>query len=323
MDTGSTGMIISAWELGYRHPSELSHYAYGSHFLSSSKIFYTGYWVPVKLAFLDSDVASDVSVFAVVSTGTCLDFDAEKGVCQELINRKDMPASIAYLGVGFGRYGPEQPGSTSDKNPLINITCTGGSTISKEKISQGYVITEKGVHVGLTPELRCGFHVLKLNQNRHQAVTSKDVAEWSGIPMSLHLSEQFANIAGTILFDSGISQMYLGIPKDAYNSLKLRKVGSSTRVKDGSHFTVRIGQKESTPILEWPVVVGSPEVTTPKKVLPRGKKPGMAFINSGRNFFKRHDLLFDAEKGLVGLRQRSAVSGRDIDASGRAPIEKL
>src|ERR1700761_7454858 len=84
MDTGSTGLAISAIDLGYTDEGQLQEYEKGTEYLSSSRVYYEGYWVPTKVTFVDGNVSAEVKILAVTLSGICSKFNNTTGTCDEL-----------------------------------------------------------------------------------------------------------------------------------------------------------------------------------------------------------------------------------------------
>lgn len=291
MDTGSTGLAISARDLGYTIEEQLEEYEKGKEYLSSSRVYYEGYWVPTTVTFPDGNVSAEVKILAVTFKGRCVDFNETTGNCDRISEGLHFPPEICYLGVGFGRWSKQQPGGTADRNPLLNIVKTNdGMTISRSTIHQGYVITETGVWVGLAESNTRDFRFTKLSPNpetKHLAQPK----EWNGTNVFINYHD--ANMEGTALFDTGISQSYFSAPvfQDCHH------------LPPEDQYTVKIGNQADNPIETLHMTVGDfTNPITPPYVKARPRKP--AFINTGRFFYRSFDLLLDAGDGWLGLRKR-------------------
>lgn len=301
MDTGSTGIAISAFDLGYTDELQLQQYEKGTEYLSSSRVYYEGYWVPTRITFPDGNVSANIEILAVTFSGICTKFNHVSGVCEELSKENPsgrfgrFPKKVFYLGVGFGRLSTEQPGGTADRNPLLNIMSDG--TMNSGNIHQGYVITEKGVWVGLNKNNASEISLIKLSP----ALETQSVAtlrEWNGTPAFLSYHDHL-NMQGSVLFDTGVSQSYLSGPAFQSNNLKA--------LAPGDKYTIKIGENANKPLEILEITVGDvADPTTPSYV--KAKRREAAFVNTGRFFYREFDLLFDAERGWVGLRKHAVCN---------------
>jgi hypothetical protein len=305
MDTGSTGLLISAIDLGYTVEAQLQEYDKGTEYLSSSCAFYRGYWVPTKVTFPDGNVSASVKILAVTQSGKCSKFNNTTGDCEKLDNPILFPPGKCYLGVGFGRLSTQQPGGTADNNPLINIIETSdGTTVEKSGIRQGYVITETGVWVGLAKRNTNDFGFIKLNPHSDNQTTAQ-LPEWNGTPAFLTYSNNL-NMQGTALFDTGISQSYLsGIAFEGQ---------AAHCLSTGEQYAIKIGNQATNPIETLDMRVGdSTDPITPTYVRASFKgSQEPAFVNTGRFFYREFDLLLDAEEGWVGLRKHEPCNAPSV-----------
>jgi hypothetical protein len=169
-----------------------------------------GYWIPTTVDFPDGNVIAKVKILAVTFKKTCFDLNETTGNCDNLANRAHFPLEICHLGVGFGRLSSQQPGWTADKNPLLNIVKTTGDTIiARSSLRGGYVITERGVWVGLAYSNTRNFRFTKLSS----ASEAKDPAQhrkWTGT--NAFIDYHGLSMQGTALFDTGITQSYISAP---------------------------------------------------------------------------------------------------------------
>ncbi len=313
MDTGSTGVTIGAKQLGLRHKN-LTKYQTGSEFLSSSGVFWEGYWIDasdVNLTFTAANLTAKVPILAVTKTSICGNF--QNGACEEAskTNITLWPTHIRYLGVGFGRWSTDQPAGTPDKVPLTNIAFVDGAPVPEGAMHVGYVINSTGVEVGLTSENTQGFASTKLDLTPG----SPAPRDWAQVNMSLAVDDSHWN-DGHALFDTGIDQSYIRV--DKATTRQLQKTLIMDRGKNHSVLTprskvhMRIGTAPDF-IAYYNVTVGDRN----NKVRPhRGefRTEGAtvpAFLNTGRYFYKGFDALFDAECGWFGLKWRGEPGDPD------------
>ena len=100
MDTGSTGVVISAKNLNLtREYLESKEYQKGIEYLSSSQRLWEGYWInaeDVNFTFVNAPVTAKIPILAVTENSTCRDF--ANGSCHHKLNATCMPPGIRYLG---------------------------------------------------------------------------------------------------------------------------------------------------------------------------------------------------------------------------------
>ena len=295
VDTGSTGLAISAGELGYTSEEQLQEYEKGKEYFSSSRVYYEGYWIPTEVTFPDGNVTAEVKILAVTFRGICLHFNESTGNCDSFSSGNSgshFPLEICYMGIGFGRLGVQQPGGKADRNPLLNVVkAMSGMPVSRESIRQGYVITQTGVWVGLAKSNTEDFRFTKLSPHA-RSEPSAESREWNGTNVFLDYHESL-NMQGTVLFDTGVTQSYLSAPV----------FEKSSCLPPGDQYTIKIGNRDDTPIETLHITVddaNNPVTPTYVRAIPRER----VFVNTGRFFYRSFELLFDAEQGWLGLRRR-------------------
>lgn len=310
MDTGSTGLVISAADLPGYSAAKTAGYTPGWEFLSSSKRLWIGHWVPTSVAFLDGagvEVArSQVPVLVVETELNCPGYDvkAAPGTCAAPKARIDLPKGIAYMGVGFGREGNGQSQGTPDKNPLLNIVAIDGRPIAPTTFRRGYVVTRDGVHAGLTPALAAGFRFAKLGPPG-----AGGPLDWPQAPMRVAAGRLPAQ-PGALLIDTGIPTMYLGVADpSALRTVTQTNHNDKTPAKvlaAGETVTVTA---PTAPATTFAFTVGRPDDAAPSQVLVNSPM-ATAFVNTGRHVLRRYAVLFDADGGWFGLRP-AAEGGQD------------
>ncbi|KAI4150893.1 MAG: hypothetical protein LQ340_003830 [Diploschistes diacapsis] len=300
MDTGSTGLAISALDLGLKG-ADFSLYPKGTEYLSSSRRLWQGYWVPSNITFPADvgNVTAQVPILLVVRNGTCYNFT--NGDCTDLRRAVEWPTGIKYMGVGFGRGSDEQPQALPDKVLFINvvsINCT------KVDMHAGYIITQQGVQVGLTATNTAGFNVTKLDLSPQ----SLSLLDWKMVNMSIGIDNSTWN-HGQALFDTGISQSYIRVDQATYDRTQTEFFNGHNVLKPGSRVSVIVGDV-SSPIAYYNVVANDTEnplnPALGQYVLEKPSATKAPFINTGRSFYKGFDAMLDAECGWFGLRSNSA-----------------
>ncbi len=301
MDTGSTGVVISASDLPGYSAAKAAAYPAGWEFLSSSKRLWVGHWVPTTIVFLDARgeaARAQVPILVVETAMRCPGYDVKgaPGTCAEPSEVVNLPKGIAYLGVGFGREGNGQSQGTPDKNPLLNLTAIGGQPIASGSFRKGYVVTQEGVRVGLTASVAAGFRFLKLD-----ARGAGGPLDWLQAPMHVAAGDQPAQ-PGSLLIDTGIPTMYLGVAHpEALQTVTETNPSTKKPAKvlaPGQTVTITVPTQPAT---TFAFTMGSGEATVPSQVLVNSPS-AKGFVNTGRHVLRRYEVMFDADGGWFGLR---------------------
>ncbi|WP_052518942.1 hypothetical protein [Archangium violaceum] len=312
MDTGTTGIMLSARSLPNYSPEGAARYPQGWEFLSSSKILWVGHWVPKEVTFTGAGgvpVTAQVPVLAIEQEVVCPDYKKDdKATCpgKPLGTASD---KIAYMGVGFGREHDGQPQGTPDKNPFLNITKINGKPVTRDTMRDGYLITPEGVHVGLTAANTSGFVFTQLGGTKY----SKDPRDWPEASICVAVGASPC-VPGAVLVDTGIPQMYLTVTSQVNVQTKLAPDLSVKGKKvpvlvDGSQVTVRFPDNEA-PVASYTFTVGDTAQANPLApaqviTTANGKT---VFVNTGRHFLRGFNVLFDAEGGLFGLKKTGSAN---------------
>jgi len=312
MDTGTTGVVISAASLPGYAPSGLPQ---GWEFLSSSKLLWVGHWIPRELVFLDASghelAAAAVPVLAVETQYTCPGWSeqANQPTCAEPVSTVAMPANIAYMGVGFGREHDGQPQGTPDKNPLLNLVAIDGQRIRADAYRPGYIITPTGVHLGLTPANSHGFAWLKLqgrSLDRAGNPASADPRDWPQAAMSVAVNGGPPQ-PGVALIDTGIAQMYLTVADPAQLPTEpvanpSRNGAAATGLAPGATVVVTFPDALH-PVARYGFTVGDATNPATPGVVLLNHGAARAYVNAGRHFLRDDEIAFDAAGGWFGFRK--------------------
>ncbi|OLN97930.1 hypothetical protein CCHL11_02650 [Colletotrichum chlorophyti] len=325
IDTGSTGIMISASSLGLSETSDFDRSRPGNEFLSSSGRLWQGYWLDANITFhTDEDecgkrqeVVTSVPIMAVTEESICPAWK-KQGFCTERQkhNITHWPKDIHYVGVGFGRGSSEQPDALPDKVPFINVASIGGKRA--DDIHQGYIITKRGVRVGLTSENTERFRKTKLDLRPGSAHN-----DWKMVNMSIRINDSPWN-HGFALFDTGIPHSYVAVYKDVRlhaETVPSRVIRHNPPVlAEGTVVEVEVPD-ENGPIATYRVVApgatGSPD---PESMVPSGYVMEKDFsrevgphINTGRMFYNGFEVMFDSQCGWFGLFEISGTKERLSD----------
>lgn len=311
MDTGSTGVAFGAAQLGL--PLEyLQNYPTGSEFLSSSRVFYEGYWVSaVNLTFTAANVTAQIPILAVTKRSICGNFT--NGSCEEAskTNITLWPTTIRYLGVGFGRWSSEQPGGTPDKVPLTNIAFVDGEPVPEGAMHAGYIINSTGVEVGLTANNTQGFVSTKLGLTP----SSPAPRDWAQVDVSLAVDDSHWN-NGSALFDTGIGQSYIRVDEETRSQLDKTVINDRGKnhsvLAPSSTVHMRVGTAPDF-IAYYNVTVGDEDnIMRPYRGEFRIEAASnSAFLNTGRHIYGGFDASFDAECGWFGLKWKGEPGDED------------
>jgi hypothetical protein len=194
----------------------------------------------------------------------------------------DSPIDIAMIGVGFGREGDAQTQSTPEKNPFLHLDPDGRAC------RKGYVLTDRGVHVGLTgANTRGDFRWVKLVRN-------ETLGDWFPVPVCLRVDGRAPSACGTMLMDTGVTTMFLTLPPS-------QAAAGQRELPEGAELSVSIGAE--TPAL-YAFRVGDSSAMAPAKIILR-VGDGKPFVNTSVRFLNGFDYLYDSDEGYVGFRRRS------------------
>ncbi|KAK7184354.1 hypothetical protein DPSP01_010527 [Paraphaeosphaeria sporulosa] len=315
VDTGSTGLLIGAPLLPGVDPRAGTP---GRQYLSSSNIVYVGRYLDLNLTFHGTgniSAGARVPILIVDKSWVCPWYDPLKHgfECplgpegQEPVERD--VSGITYMGVGFGRNknAEGQRTATSWGNPFLNINSINGTRFEPEDMKAGYIVSTKGIQLGLTRENTRGYDFMKLERGIAHAVDARD---WAMPRMQFRVNGR-KSIPGSALIDTGISQMYIraedGKPLPEVIIRNPKEGGTPTvhRVKNGARIAIDFGACASEELSEvaasYSFEVGQNATMAPSYVVP-GRQEPPPYVNTGRNFLKGYSIAFDAIDGRLGFR---------------------
>ena len=310
IDTGSGIFLLGAPLLTNIHPSAGTP---AHHFFTSSKILYVGRLVKLSITFqgeASMSATAKVPVLVVDKSWRCPwykpssdGFNCPTGPNGERPVERNT-SNITYMGVGFGRNDPGDgmPFATPSLNPFLNIDTVDGILVADDSIRAGYIISSRGVYLGLTQENTKGFAWTSLHPGIGHG---EDPRDWAMARMCFSINGS-GNNCGPALIDSGIPQMYVrakeGVSMPTIVIRNPNKNGHNKfvqRVRPGTKVTVGFPNLD-TPAMSFSFIVGQNSSTEPSYVVPA--KPGPApFVNTGRNFFFGTSVGFDAVGGRFGF----------------------
>ena len=293
MDTGSTGVVVSADKIP--NLASLQSLGAGELTYSSSGRIMIGQWVVTPMTITGGDgtriTTAPIAVLAVTRIA-----------CTQRARRctpNGAPRGVSMLGIGFGRRGEQAAQSGPAKNPFLNIA----NVPDGERMRRGYIVTRRGVHVGLAAGNTQGdFSYVKL-------APAPDGRGWAATPACISVNGAKPAACGSLLMDTGVTAMYLTVP-ETQAPADIRTVNDvGPTLVPGTKLTISIPAEDSLQALYSFAVGDDLNPLAPKKLnlVERSRPP---FINTSVSFLNGFDYLYDADGGFVGLRW-----------TGRAPAE--
>jgi hypothetical protein len=276
LDTGSVGILVPRHTLGpdYQNFDPSQDITFG--FVSSGNMYH-GQWVEVPVSLgvpaswdgMGDYPTTQVEVFAVDQP---VDFDG------------------GVFGIGFAIGGSADGGAA--RNPLLQTTFKG------LPLSPGYIVSTKGIEIGLTPVNTNGFGFIALDRD-----TSDD--DWKQSLGSITLTAEFHpddfSVDLPILMDTGIAEMILWISANQvpFNLPKHRAFPARITAS----ISMPPEDQMVEPTLQYSFVTGD----TSQSMAPSHVEWRVGHgINTGRNVLAGADYLYDAEAGRVGFRVLAA-----------------
>jgi len=297
MDTGSVGIVASA-DIFTPAPGA-QNLGPGRQYYSSSGIIEEGTWWSATEQIYDADgnllAVAEVPVLRVTSV-KC----AENA---RFCRPKKHPKGIAMMGIGFGRKGNQQQSDvmrgTPDYNPFLNIygvMKNGVLTELPRDWCNGYVVTSKGVYLGLTAENTAHAGFVKLMPwPEHSTQKLKD---WKPAPMTVTVNGVSAN--GNILMDTGVGTAYFSPPPNAQFGRLVRCKGNSLIqcLPEGNVIGVFLPDRVN-PVAFYRFVVGEKHNMMQPKGIHVVKNP-FVFLNTSRHILAGIDFIYDNSNGYAG-----------------------
>ena len=293
MDTGSTGVVVSARSIP--DVDKLPSLGPGSLTYTSSGRIMTGTWVvtPVTISGPNgAQVTTRPMPVLAVRAVTCL---ANARRCRARTN----PSGIAMMGVGFARQGDRQAQSTPDHNPFLMLE-TMGTPEAPGTMRRGYVVTRRGVALGLTPEVASGFSFVKLEK-------SPQFPDWAAPSACLSLGGRLPPTCGNLLVDTGVAVMYLTLPPAQLDGQTVAGPAGKPVLKPGTPLQLMLGRGGGAP--SYSITAGTPAPMAPREIILVPRPPDRTFVNTSVRLLNGFDYLYDADGGFVGFRPRAAAPG--------------
>jgi hypothetical protein len=274
MDTGSTGVVISASAIpdvaNLPGPSGFIEY-------SSSGRIERGRWVETPVTIRGANGLSVTTRPIRVLAVTHVDCIHHARNCRVRI----MPRDVAMLGVGFGREADHQPESTPDRNPFLTIA-------GPVPLWRGYIVTRQGVTLGLNESVSDSFAKMRL-------VRSRRVPDWDQAPACIAIGGA-QPVCGVALIDTGVVVMYL--------SVRLAPLAAGLidglSLRPGTRLAISLPAPTRAAASYAITVGGPPSAPAPERVILVPHRS--TFVNTSLRFLNGFDYLFNDSLGMVGFR---------------------
>jgi hypothetical protein len=289
MDTGSTGVVVSADKipnidrLQWRGPGQLTY--------SSSGRIMMGQWVVAPMTIVGGNGTRVTTAPIPILAVTRIE-------CTERARRctpNEAPRRVSMIGIGFGRRGDQAAQSGPGKNPFLNVADLDGTGPNVDHIRRGYIVTRRGVYIGLTAaNTRGEFSYVKL-------APGPDGSGWRSPPACISINGAKPAACGSLLMDTGVTAMYLTVP-ESQAPADIRSVnGVGPTLVPGTKLTISIPAQDSPQALYNFAVGDGLNPLAPRKLnlVERSRPP---FVNTSVSFLNGFDYLYDADGGFVGLR---------------------
>jgi len=287
MDTGSSGIIANKYIMP---TTGLTSLGQGSQYYDSSGVLLSGnyYLTNVRIMSSQNTVATTATVVALLATNQTCVFTSKN--CTP--NSDPTPA---YMGVGFDRgvSAITPSGPNTNVNPFINVNASG-------PYSQGYLITNSGVYLGLTNALTANYAFVKLMPNPSPAGQAS--AAWLQAPMTIAVGG--ATGTGNILPDSGISYAFLTAPAGANIATSPCPGGNCANA--GVPVQIYLPGQTTPQIAFYNFTTGGSGNALQPDFVQTVSGPSV-FLNTGREFYAGFNYFFDPVNGFVGYQWNQQV----------------
>jgi hypothetical protein len=285
IDTGSLGTVVPVGELN--SADVIGPGPRGIVYYDSSGNTYSGRYYLARVTIQTSGGAVQTNPIEVLAIDKAYCSGPRTSECKKHPPKPD----LHYLGVGFAR-GHSTSGDLflyPAQNAFLELTDANGGT----DISQGYVLSQGGITLGVTATMQSGFNLISLSPSETTP------GDWSPIP-GCYGFPQFANepFCGNLLLDVGISEMFLDLPRSEIPS----GANSKGFVPSGVHMTISAGDQ------------ANPAMAYEFDAVSRGEEPsGLApsfvqwinrpsiFVNTGRRPLLNFNYMYNAQCGQAGF----------------------
>ena len=308
MDTGSTGILVSADRFTPVPGTEVGP---GSITYTSSGIINQGTVYNADI-FIHGAVVNGQQTYAkvtvpvlLVTNITCEPGKQATGQCTPNAN----PTGIGMMGIGFNRGSANAATGAAmvlspSGNPFLNLT--GFENLPGTSVNDmraGFIITNNpttpGVILGLDPAAMSEFAYVQLKPNGGAAATCTTptpACQLAGNfqPTTMTVTTNGVPMRGTVLQDSGIGYMFLSPPPPGSGLV----AGEQSYAPAGTVIAIALPGQPGT-AANYTFTVGTPDPVAPTAVQ---VVEGTPYVNTGHNFFRGFDYLYDPYGGFVGYR---------------------
>lgn len=285
MDTGSTGLVASKnhFPVDGLTPLGPGHITYTS---SGDKL--VGDFYLTKVNIYDNPTADKANP---LTTASVVALRAVKGEC-EFTDKGCHPTDnpeITYMGIGFDR----TPVGGAYGNPNTFTAIDGPASYSP-----GYIITNSGVHLGLTNALTADYAFVKLMPK----VSGGGPPDWLGAPVTVAVGG--ATGSGGILPDTGINYAFLTAPAGAV--LPSSPCPGGTCLAAGVPVQIFLPGQSSPQIAFYTFTTGGHDNALQPDHVQIMDGPSV-FLNTGRDFYAGFNYFYDPVNGFVGYQWNGTV----------------
>lgn len=223
-------------------------------------------------------------------------------VTQETVNGGPpfIPHGIAVMGIGFGREGNDLPPKTPAFNPFLNLT-----TILKKGTQiplprswvNGYIVTAKGVELGLTAKntMRAGF--IKLTP--WPQFSTPNLPEWMPMSMTVCVNGVCGN--GVSIVDTGIKNGIINPPPGAHLGTLVNCPGTASPHCIPAGDVIKVYYpNQANPVAFYTFTTGQlGNPMEPDSVAVQARPT--IFWNTGRHFIGGINFVYDNTNGYAGF----------------------
>ena len=290
MDTGSLGVVVSARlipdfdTLEVLKPGELTY-------TSSGRIM-KGVWVKARVTLSGTNGAEVTTRPIPVLAVTHVDCTRTARRCRPRAN----PTGIAMIGVGFARGGEVEKLGLADRNAFLSLPGM-GTADAPATVRRGYLVTRRGVYLGLSTESAKGMDFIKLARAQGRA-------GWAPTPVCLSLGGRTPAACGTALVDTGVSTMYLTLPPAQLAGQTQPNPAGVATLAGGTGLRIAFGPGGAGP--SYTFTAGDRTDPSAPNAIILVNQPGRVFVNTSVRLLNRFDYLYDADGGFVGFRPVAA-----------------
>ncbi len=286
MDTGSLGIVVSARlipefdTLEVLKPGELTY-------TSSGRIM-KGVWVKARVTLSGTNGAEVTTRPIPVLAVTHVECTRTARRCRPRAN----PTGIAMIGVGFARGGEVEKLGLADRNAFLSLPGM-GTADAPATVRRGYLVTRRGVYLGLSAEGAKGMDFIKLEKAQGRS-------GWAPTPVCLSLGGRTPAACGTALVDTGVTTMYLTLPPAQLTGQTQPNPAGVPTPTSGTALRIAFGPGGSGP--SYAFRAGDQTNPSAPHAIILVNRPGTVFVNTSVRLLNRFDYLYDADGGFVGFR---------------------